>query len=120
MGFLCIVCFEVGGELSCTHLHTTAHAVQSTWCASPVQVVRSLKDLLNGPTSVDLSKATLAAPMSCHVHSLPPQLKRPVDIGLSHDWPRGVARHGDLPGLLRAKSFLQREVCRPPCTVPFL
>lgn len=38
------------------------------------------------------------------------QLKRHVDIGVSHDWPRGIARHGDLHGLLRAKSFLKNEV----------
>jgi lariat debranching enzyme len=27
----------------------------------------------------------------------------PVDIGLSHDWPRGIYHHGDCPGLLRKK-----------------
>ena len=38
------------------------------------------------------------------------QLARPVDVGLSHDWPRGIARHGDTAQLFRAKSFLRREV----------
>ncbi len=38
------------------------------------------------------------------------QIKRPVDIGLSHDWPRGIARHGDVHSLFRAKSFLRAEV----------
>jgi len=38
------------------------------------------------------------------------QLRRPLDIGLSHDWPRGIALHGDYAQLFRAKSFLQKEV----------
>ena len=38
------------------------------------------------------------------------QLKRPVDVALSHDWPRGIAHHGDTAQLFRAKSFLRREV----------
>lgn len=37
------------------------------------------------------------------------QLKRPLDVGLSHDWPRGIAHHGDKAQLFRAKSFLQKE-----------
>ena len=28
---------------------------------------------------------------------------------LSHDWPRGIAHHGDLPALLRKKKFLADE-----------
>ena len=39
------------------------------------------------------------------------QLRRQVDVGLSHDWPRGIAHHGDAAQLFRAKSFLRREVC---------
>ncbi len=42
------------------------------------------------------------------------QLRRPVDVGLSHDWPRGIARHGDAAQLFRAKSFLRREVWPRP------
>ena len=38
------------------------------------------------------------------------QLKRPLDIGLSHDWPAGIAHHGNKAQLFRAKSFLQKEV----------
>lgn len=38
------------------------------------------------------------------------QLRRPLDVFLSHDWPQHVARHGDLPGLLRRKAFLQGEI----------
>jgi hypothetical protein len=45
------------------------------------------------------------------------QLKRHVDIGLSHDWPRGIARHGDLNGLLRAKSFLRNEASSPAASL---
>jgi hypothetical protein len=45
------------------------------------------------------------------------QLQRPVDIALSHDWPRGIAHHGDMAQLFRAKTFLRREVrpCTPVC-----
>jgi lariat debranching enzyme len=38
------------------------------------------------------------------------QLRRPIDIFLSHDWPQHIARHGDTPRLLKRKSFLQAEV----------
>lgn len=43
------------------------------------------------------------------------QLKRPLDVGLSHDWPRGIAHHGDKAQLFRAKAFLQKEAraCYP-------
>ena len=32
------------------------------------------------------------------------------DVMLSHDWPRGIARHGDMPALFARKPFLKREV----------
>jgi lariat debranching enzyme len=38
------------------------------------------------------------------------QLREPLDIFLSHDWPRGIARHGDTQDLLRRKAFLREEV----------
>eukprot|EP00041_Stephanoeca_diplocostata_P025922 m.690576 g.690576 ORF g.690576 m.690576 type:complete len:641 (-) comp22851_c0_seq3:246-2168(-) len=38
------------------------------------------------------------------------QLKQPLDIFLSHDWPRNVAKFGDLPTLLRKKKFLRSEI----------
>ncbi|KAK9802843.1 hypothetical protein WJX73_005943 [Symbiochloris irregularis] len=38
------------------------------------------------------------------------QLKKPLDVFLSHDWPQGVAHHGDKNQLLRAKPFLKTEV----------
>lgn len=38
------------------------------------------------------------------------QLKRPVDIMLSHDWPDGIAYHGDLGQLLKCKPFLKTDV----------
>ena len=37
-------------------------------------------------------------------------LRRPMDIFLSHDWPQHIAKHGNLPALLRRKSFLQAEI----------
>lgn len=38
------------------------------------------------------------------------QIQQPIDIFLSHDWPRNIAHHGDLQGLLRRKSFLRKEI----------
>ncbi|KAH7107032.1 DBR1-domain-containing protein [Auriculariales sp. MPI-PUGE-AT-0066] len=36
-------------------------------------------------------------------------LTRP-DIFLSHDWPQGIAHHGNLQGLLRKKSFFKADI----------
>ena len=33
-----------------------------------------------------------------------------MDIMMSHDWPKGVYRHGDKEGLVRRKPFLREEV----------
>ena len=38
------------------------------------------------------------------------QLRQPLDVFLSHDWPRGVAAHGNAGALFRAKPFLKAEV----------
>jgi len=38
------------------------------------------------------------------------QLRQPLDIMLSHDWPQHIAKHGNLQGLYRRKAFLQPEV----------
>lgn len=38
------------------------------------------------------------------------QITKPVDVFLSHDWPRGIAYHGDKEDLLRKKKFLRKEV----------
>uniref|UniRef100_A0A7S0E8Z8 Lariat debranching enzyme C-terminal domain-containing protein n=1 Tax=Hanusia phi TaxID=3032 RepID=A0A7S0E8Z8_9CRYP len=47
-----------------------------------------------------------------------------VDIFLSHDWPRGITRHGDERRLLRTKRFLEEEVRNNalgnPYTAPLL
>ena len=37
-------------------------------------------------------------------------LSQPIDIFLSHDWPRGVYHHGNLDELYRYKSFLKDEI----------
>ncbi len=37
---------------------------------------------------------------------------RPIDIFLSHDWPRGIEQHGDVSTLLRKKPFFKSEVER--------
>ncbi|KDO35608.1 hypothetical protein SPRG_00452 [Saprolegnia parasitica CBS 223.65] len=36
----------------------------------------------------------------------------PIDIMLSHDWPRGIERYGRTDVLLRKKSFLRDEIAR--------
>jgi len=36
-------------------------------------------------------------------------LRDPVDIVISHDWPRGIYHHGDMARLIRNKPFF-REV----------
>nr|XP_061826806.1 lariat debranching enzyme-like [Nerophis lumbriciformis]XP_061826807.1 lariat debranching enzyme-like [Nerophis lumbriciformis]XP_061826808.1 lariat debranching enzyme-like [Nerophis lumbriciformis]XP_061826809.1 lariat debranching enzyme-like [Nerophis lumbriciformis]XP_061826810.1 lariat debranching enzyme-like [Nerophis lumbriciformis] len=38
------------------------------------------------------------------------QIRMPVDIFMSHDWPRGVYHHGHTEELLRKKKFLRHEV----------
>ncbi|KAI8854142.1 lariat debranching enzyme, C-terminal domain-containing protein [Chytridium lagenaria] len=38
------------------------------------------------------------------------QLRSPIDIFLSHDWPRGIAHHGNLKRLLWSKQFLAGEI----------
>jgi hypothetical protein len=38
------------------------------------------------------------------------RLRQPLDVFLSHDWPQGIARHGDTNRLLQRKAFLRREV----------
>ncbi|KAL3132875.1 hypothetical protein ABBQ38_006795 [Trebouxia sp. C0009 RCD-2024] len=38
------------------------------------------------------------------------QIHRHLDVFLSHDWPRGIAHHGNKSQLFRAKPFLQREI----------
>lgn len=38
------------------------------------------------------------------------QLKRPMDIFMSHDWPRSIYHYGNKKQLLRMKSFFRQEV----------
>ena len=38
------------------------------------------------------------------------QIQRPLDVFLSHDWPRGIARFGNTDALCRAKRFLAAEI----------
>lgn len=37
------------------------------------------------------------------------QVREPVDVGLSHDWPRAIERHGDAEQLFRRKPDFRRE-----------
>ena len=39
------------------------------------------------------------------------QVSQPIDVFISHDWPSGVAHHGDRQQLFRRKPFLRQEVC---------
>lgn len=38
------------------------------------------------------------------------QVKQPLDIMMSHDWPRGVYRHGNIHKLTQMKPFLKSEI----------
>lgn len=38
------------------------------------------------------------------------KLKQPVDIFLSHDWPRSIYHYGNKKQLLKTKSFFRQEV----------
>ncbi|TPX51834.1 hypothetical protein SeLEV6574_g00079 [Synchytrium endobioticum] len=38
------------------------------------------------------------------------QVKAPLDFFLSHDWPRGIAEHGNQRRLLSIKKFLEQEI----------
>ncbi|KAM8855809.1 lariat debranching enzyme [Spinachia spinachia] len=38
------------------------------------------------------------------------QIQMPIDIFMSHDWPRGIYRYGNTADLLRKKKFLRQEV----------
>jgi lariat debranching enzyme len=38
------------------------------------------------------------------------QLAEPVDMMISHDWPRGIAKFGDVNWLFRKKAFLKDEI----------
>jgi len=39
-----------------------------------------------------------------------PQLSTPVDLFVSHDWPRGIVKHGNESALLKRKPFLKAEI----------
>lgn len=39
-----------------------------------------------------------------------PQIQIPIDIFMSHDWPRGIYYYGSTGELLRKKKFLRHEV----------
>ncbi|XP_065841925.1 lariat debranching enzyme-like [Oscarella lobularis] len=38
-------------------------------------------------------------------------ISKPIDIFLSHDWPRGVYHHGNVDELLRKKPYFQDDIC---------
>ncbi|XP_022179807.1 lariat debranching enzyme [Myzus persicae] len=38
------------------------------------------------------------------------QLKQPIDIMLSHDWPQGIENHGNLKQLLKYKPFFETDI----------
>ncbi|KAF9917525.1 lariat debranching enzyme [Linnemannia zychae] len=40
------------------------------------------------------------------------QIKEPMDIFLSHDWPLGIERYGDTARLIKKKSFFREEIER--------
>ncbi|CAL1544742.1 unnamed protein product, partial [Lymnaea stagnalis] len=38
------------------------------------------------------------------------QITGPVDVFLSHDWPKGIYHHGDTAALIKKKPFFQKEI----------
>jgi lariat debranching enzyme len=38
------------------------------------------------------------------------QVKRPIDVFISHDWPRDIVAHGNKNKLLQVKKFLKKEI----------
>lgn len=40
------------------------------------------------------------------------QVRRPLDVFLSHEWPTGIYQYGDLPRLLALKPYFRAEVAR--------
>ncbi|KAJ2442065.1 lariat debranching enzyme [Coemansia sp. RSA 2440] len=40
------------------------------------------------------------------------QIRQPLDIVVSHDWPQNIERYGDTDGLLKKKPFFEKEVER--------
>jgi lariat debranching enzyme len=38
------------------------------------------------------------------------QIREPIDIFLSHDWPLGIERYGNTAELIKKKSFFKAEV----------
>ena len=46
-----------------------------------------------------------------NTHLVPPdQIKQPIDIFLTHDWPRNIYNYGNKAQLLSRKQFLREEV----------
>ena len=39
------------------------------------------------------------------------QIKKPIDIFLTHDWPRNIYNYGNTAQLLARKQFFREEVC---------
>ena len=52
----------------------------------------------------------LKALANCPVSTAINASEKPIDIMLSHDWPRGIAYYGNLPLLLQRKPFFKKEI----------
>ncbi|KAJ3087205.1 lariat debranching enzyme [Quaeritorhiza haematococci] len=51
------------------------------------------------------------APVSNQLHARDyEQIREPLDVFLSHDWPRGIAHHGNTKRLILSKPFLANEI----------
>lgn len=48
--------------------------------------------------------------LCCLVFSIIIQIQKPIDIFMSHDWPRGIYHYGRTGELLQKKKFLRQEV----------
>jgi hypothetical protein len=47
---------------------------------------------------------------------LPRAVTQPVDVFVSHDWPRGIYRHGNAQKLVQNKRFFEKEVKENRCS----
>ena len=72
-------------------------------------------NLLRTPSN-ELSPTIRHLGKTCYIHFQQlnfrlKQLKRPIDIMMSHDWPNGVVNYGDKEKLLKIKRHFQSRCC---------
>lgn len=81
------------------------------------QLMQYEKATMAAQETADGANAAAAAPSSAAPSSVPSASSSssslpssPIDVFLSHDWPRHIAHHGDKASLIRRKKFLAAEI----------